>query len=69
MPSFTVVPGSPRMLSIASGSGSFLSWRPSIERIASPGRMPARAAGEPSSGAMTVSTFASSIVTSTPMPE
>jgi hypothetical protein len=39
-----------------------------MERIASPGRMPARAAGEPSSGAMTVRT-PSSAVTSTPMPE
>ena len=68
MPSFTTVPGSPRMRLIASSSGSLRSSCPSIARIASPGRMPARAAGESSSGAMTVST-PSSAVTSTPMPE
>ena len=68
MLSFTTVPGAPRMPAIASSSGWFRSSLPSIERIASPGRMPARAAGESSSGAITVSR-SSSIVTSTPMPE
>jgi hypothetical protein len=55
MPSFTTVPGEPRMFAIESSSGPVRTGFPSIVRIVSPARMPARAAGDPSSGVMTVS--------------